>query len=81
MTALYAHYHLNRRRNVYAKDHCEWALDVKVDDGSLWTLTTWEGRKPPKDAEVENALTIMRRAIEIYRRHVPPPPAVEVVNT
>jgi hypothetical protein len=34
-------------------------------NSTIWTITTWEGTKPPKETEVQRAVQISKRCVGI----------------
>jgi len=61
-------YEVKERRNVHCKNDTEWALNMTVTQGAnstIWTISTWEGKKAPKKEEVEKAVRVSRRSINI----------------
>lgn len=61
-------YEVKERRNVHCKNDTEWALTMTVtqgDNSTIWTISTWEGKKAPKEEEVQKAVRISKRSMII----------------
>ena len=61
-------YEVKERRNVHCKNDTEWALNMTVtqgDNSTIWTISTWEGKKAPKEEEVQKAVRISKRSMSI----------------
>lgn len=61
-------YEVKERRNGRCKNHTEWALTMTVtqgDNSTIWTISTWEGKKAPKEEEVQKAVRISKRSMSI----------------
>lgn len=55
-------YSVVHRVNIHCKDSTEWALNVSINTDT-WTIFTWEGKKSPKDEDVQNAIRISKKTI------------------
>ena len=55
---------LEKRRNVYAKNGEEWALNANLNNGSRWTLATWD--KEPSEDTVDSARWIALQSIKFW---------------
>lgn len=61
-------YEVKERRNGRCKNGTEWALNMTVtqgDNSTIWTISTWEGKKAPKEEEVQKAVRISKRSMSI----------------
>jgi len=56
---------INKRNNVHVPGGEEYAVDVRLDDGNWWTVTTYES--DPQD-KVDQIYDIVRRSMEAYHR-------------
>ena len=66
-------YEVKERRNVHCKNCTEWALNMTVTQGAnstIWTISTWEGKKRPKETEVQKALHISKRCVDIIASNI-----------
>ena len=63
---------VDERRNMHQRRGKEWALNIRIDDhNNGWTIFAWD--KKPTAKQINDAVAIMHRAMEVYHEHIQVP--------
>jgi len=69
---------IEHRKNKYAKRGEEWELNISLDGGDTWPLTTFDYK--PSIKKISQAVEIAIRAMEIYYRSIEVQPYIEITH-
>jgi hypothetical protein len=56
----------------------EWVFQIRIDSGGSWVMFTWD--YAPSEDEVDEVKKIVLRSMEVFRKHLPPPAAIQQVE-
>jgi hypothetical protein len=68
MTSKQVVFRVENRRNRFAKNGEEWALNAQFVGQPHWTITTWESK--PATADVDAIVAVIMRSFEFYHKNL-----------